>query len=503
MNQTQTSQNPLGYKSIPSLLRNFAIPSIIATLVSSLYNIVDQVFIGQGVGYLGNSATNVSYPLTTICLALSLLIGIGSASRFSLCLGAGEQKEAEKVVGNSICMMLLSGILYAVLIEIFLYPMLTAFGATAENISYAATYSRIIALGMPFQIVTTGMSSLIRADGSPKYSMTCMLIGAILNTILDPIFIFLFDLGVAGAAWATIIGQFFSFLAAIAYIRRFKSVRLEQKDLRLSVKESLQTASLGMSNSLNQVAITLVQIVMNNSLTYYGAMTIYGEDIPLASCGIVMKTNAILLSFFIGLSQGSQPIIGFNYGAKQYPRVRKTYQLAITCSFVISTIGFILFQFFPYQITVWKRGRTLLRIRHPFHEDLPLYGHCKRSPAHLLQFLRGGRKTCERTAPLHDKAGLLSDPPDTDPAPVLRDRRRSVCRTDRRRGRISCLRAPCLAGNEENEVNGKSTELIPQDVPRPDPLSGSGCRHMFCNSTSRSVCSHSRSKSLYRTFQLP
>lgn len=360
MNQTQTNQNPLRYKSIPSLLRNFAIPSIIATLVSSLYNIVDQVFIGQGVGYLGNSATNVSYPLTTICLALSLLIGIGSASRFSLCLGAGEQEEAEKVVGNSICMMLFSGILYAVLIEIFLYPMLTAFGATAENMSYAATYSRIIALGMPFQIVTTSMSSLIRADGSPKYSMTCMLIGAILNTILDPVFIFLFDLGVAGAAWATIIGQFFSFLTAIAYIRRFKSVQLKRKDLRLSVKESLQTASLGMSNSLNQVAITLVQIVMNNSLTYYGAMTVYGEDIPLASCGIVMKTNAILLSFFIGLSQGSQPIIGFNYGAKQYPRVRKTYQLAITCSFVISTIGFILFQFFPYQIiSLFGKGDAL------------------------------------------------------------------------------------------------------------------------------------------------
>ncbi len=360
MNQTQTNQNPLGYKSIPSLLRNFAIPSIIATLVSSLYNIVDQVFIGQGVGYLGNSATNVSYPLTTICLALSLLIGIGSASRFSLCLGAGEQEEAEKVVGNSICMMLFSGILYAVLIEIFLYPMLTAFGATAENMSYAATYSRIIALGMPFQIVTTSMSSLIRADGSPKYSMTCMLIGAILNTILDPVFIFLFDLGVAGAAWATIIGQFFSFLTAIAYIRRFKSVQLKRKDLRLSVKESLQTASLGMSNSLNQVAITLVQIVMNNSLTYYGAMTVYGEDIPLASCGIVMTTNAILLSFFIGLSQGSQPIIGFNYGAKQYPRVRKTYQLAITCSFVISTIGFILFQFFPYQIiSLFGKGDAL------------------------------------------------------------------------------------------------------------------------------------------------
>lgn len=350
MEQTQTQQNPLGYKSIPGLLRSFAIPSIIATLVSSLYNIVDQVFIGQGVGYLGNAATNVSYPLTTICLALSLLIGIGSASRFSLSLGAGEKHEAARVVGNGICMMVLFGIVYAVIIEIFLYPMLNAFGATAENLPYAVTYSRIIAIGMPFQIVTTSMSNLIRADGSPKYSMTCMLIGAILNTILDPILIFIFDLGVAGAAWATIIGQFFSFIAAALYIRKFKSIRLKREHIRLHVKDCLNTASLGMSNSLNQVAITLVQIVMNNSLTYYGAMTVYGKDIPLAACGIVMKTNAILLAFFIGISQGSQPIVGFNYGAKQYPRVRKTYKLAIACSFVISTIGFILFQFFPYQI---------------------------------------------------------------------------------------------------------------------------------------------------------
>ena len=360
MEQTQTQQNPLGYKSIPGLLRSFAIPSIIATLVSSLYNIVDQVFIGQGVGYLGNAATNVSYPLTTICLALSLLIGIGSASRFSLSLGAGEKNEAARVVGNGICMMVLFGIVYAVIIEIFLYPMLNAFGATAENLPYAVTYSRIIAIGMPFQIVTTSMSNLIRADGSPKYSMTCMLIGAILNTILDPIFIFIFDLGVAGAAWATIIGQFFSFIAAAMYIRKFKSIRLKREHIRLHVKDCLNTASLGMSNSLNQVAITLVQIVMNNSLTYYGAMTVYGKDIPLAACGIVMKTNAILLAFFIGISQGSQPIVGFNYGAKQYPRVRKTYKLAIACSFVISTIGFILFQFFPYQIiSLFGQGNDL------------------------------------------------------------------------------------------------------------------------------------------------
>ncbi len=350
MQNMQTQENPLGYKSIPSLLKSFAVPSIIAMLVSSLYNIVEQVFIGQGVGYLGNAATNVSYPLTTICLAISLLIGIGSASQFSLYLGAGEQKKAEAVVGNGIAMMLTFGIVYAILIEIFLQPLLLAFGATSENLPYALTYSRIIALGMPFQVVTTSMSNMIRADGSPKYSMTCMLIGAIANTILDPIFIFVFDLGVAGAAWATIIGQFLSFLAAISYIRRFQSVQLHRKDIRLNIRMSIHTASLGMSNSLNQVAITFVQIVLNNSLTYYGAMSEYGKDIPLAACGIVMKTNAILLAVIIGISQGSQPIIGFNYGAKQYDRVRSTYKLAITCNLIVSAIGFVLFQFFPYQI---------------------------------------------------------------------------------------------------------------------------------------------------------
>ena len=349
MNQ-QKIENPLGYKSIPSLLKGFAIPSIIAMLVSSLYNIVDQIFIGQGVGYRGNAATNVSYPLTTICLAIALLIGIGSASRFSLYLGAGEKEKAKKVIGNGICMMIVFGIIYMILAEIFMVPLLTAFGATPDIMPYAKTYSYIVAAGMPFLIITNGMSNLARADGSPKYSMTCMLIGAVINTILDPIFIFVFNLGVAGSAWATIIGQFFSFLFAILYIRKFKNISLSLKDIRLSPGECLQTASLGMSNSLNQIAITFVQIVLNNSLTYYGALSVYGKEIPLAACGIVMKTNAILLAVIIGISQGSQPIIGFNYGAGQYNRVRETYKLAITANLVVSAIGFILFQFFPYQI---------------------------------------------------------------------------------------------------------------------------------------------------------
>ena len=345
-----TKENPLGYEKISRLLKNFAIPSIIAMLVSSLYNIVDQIFIGQGVGYLGNAATNVSYPLTTICLAIALLIGIGSASRFSLYLGASEQKNAARIVGNAFCMMITFGIVYTVLIEIFLTPLLTAFGSTPDVMPYAESYTRITAIGMPLLIVTNGMSSLARSDGSPRYSMTCMLIGAVINTILDPIFIFVFEMGVAGAAIATVIGQFFSFLMAIRYLKKFKNIQLKREHFHLNLSDSLAIASLGMSSSLNQVAITLVQIVMNNSLTYYGGLSEYGKEIPLAACGIVMKTNAILLAIVIGISQGTQPIIGFNYGAGKYGRVKKAYWLAIKCNLIISTLGFCAFQFFPRQI---------------------------------------------------------------------------------------------------------------------------------------------------------
>ena len=352
--------NPLGYEPLPKLLRSFAVPSVIAMLVSSLYNIVDQIFIGQGVGYLGNAATNVAYPLTTICLAIALLIGIGSASRFSLSLGAGEPEQAARVAGYAIAMMAVLGILYALLVELFLHPLLLAFGATPDVMPYAIEYTRITALGMPLLIVTNAMSNLARADGSPKYSMTCMLVGAVINTILDPIFIFVFHQGVAGAALATVIGQFFSFLLAVRYAFRFQHINLRREHLRLSLSESLQTASLGMSSSLNQVAITFVQIVINNSLTHYGASSIYGTDIPLAACGIVMKTNAILLAVVIGISQGSQPIIGFNYGAKQYDRVRGIYRLAIGCNLVVSLVGFLLFQFCPRQIiSIFGSGNAL------------------------------------------------------------------------------------------------------------------------------------------------
>lgn len=344
------TENPLGYEKIPKLLKSFAVPSIVAALVGSLYNIVDQIFIGQGVGYLGNAATNVSYPFSTICLAISLLVGIGSASRVSLYLGNKRPEAAAKAAGNGIVLMAVLGLAYVVTGEILLTFLLNLFGATADVFPYARQYAAVTLIGMPFLIVTNGMSTLIRADGSPKYSMTCMVAGAIVNTILDPIFIFAFHWGMFGAALATVLGQVFSFLLAIRYLWHFKTIRFEKSCFRLDTKEMWKTCGMGISSSSNQIAITLVQIVLYNSLTHYGAQTAYGTDIPLAACGIVMKTNAIVLSIVVGISQGAQPIIGFNYGAKQYPRVREAYLLAVKWNLIVSAIGFLLFQCFPHFI---------------------------------------------------------------------------------------------------------------------------------------------------------
>lgn len=353
-------ENQLEYEKVSTLLRRFALPSITSTLVSSLYNIVDQIFIGQGVGYLGNAATNVSYPFSTICLAISLLVGIGSASRFSLLLGQKEPEKAAKVVGSGIILMAASGILYAVLGELLLEPLLQIFGATADVLPYARQYAGITLLGMPFLIVTNGLSNLIRADGSPRYSMFCMVSGAIANTILDPIFIFVCDWGIFGAALATVIGQILSFALAVSYLWKFRTIQLCKDDFRVTFRDTLRTFSMGVSSCMNQVAITFVQIVLNNWLTYYGTLSIYGSDIPLAACGIVMKTNAILLSIIVGISQGVQPLIGYNYGAKQYQRVRESYLLAIKWNFIISAIGFCLFEFFPHQIiSIFGSGNEL------------------------------------------------------------------------------------------------------------------------------------------------
>lgn len=350
MSTFETNENPLGYKKISSLLSSFAIPSIIAMVVSSLYNVVDQIFIGQQVGYLGNAATNVSFPLTTICMAITLTIGIGTAARYSLHLGRGEEDEAAKVVGNSLCMMFLFGIIYAVIAEAFLPGLLNAFGCTESVFPYAMSYTRIVTLGFPLIVVMNGMSNVARADGSPMYSMTSMLIGAVINTVLDALFLMVFHWGVAGAAWATVIGQTVSCLYALLYLRKVKRTRLKRQYFRLSVNQCATTAMMGMSNGLTQLAITLVQVVMNRSLIHYGSLSIYGGDIPLAASGIVMKVNGIVLSVIIGLVQGLQPIIGFNYGARKYDRVKAAYALAIKVELIVTVIALFFFEVFPRQV---------------------------------------------------------------------------------------------------------------------------------------------------------
>ncbi len=354
-------ENPLGTERISTLLRKFAVPSVIAMLVSSLYNVVDQIFIGWGVGPLGNAATNVAFPFTTICMAIALTLGIGSAARFSLHLGKKEEDEAAKVAGAGFCMMLFFGIIYAVIIEIFLKQMLTAFGATEAIFDYATQYAGITAIGMPMLITMNGLSNLTRADGSPLYSMMSMVVGAVINTILDPIFIFVFGWGVAGAAWATVIGQAASLITALLYIPRFKRVTLKKEYFKLDFKQIGTTVTMGMSQGLNQIAITVVQVVANRSLVYYGALSAYGSDIPLAGSGIVMKVNGIIFSIIIGINQGMQPIIGFNYGAKKYSRVKKTYFGAMAAVLAITILGLFVFEFFPHIVL------------HAFGKGDPLY----------------------------------------------------------------------------------------------------------------------------------
>ena len=342
--------NPLGAEPIGKLLARFAIPSIIAMLVSSLYNIVDQFFIGRSVGMLGNAATNVAFPLSITCTAISLLCGIGGAANFNLSMGRKEKEKAVSFAGGAIGMMLILGVVLCVVSEIFLEPMMRAFGATDQVLDYALLYTGITAYGFPFLIVTTGGSNLIRADGSPKYSMLCTLVGAIINTILDPLFIFGFDMGMAGAAWATIIGQIVSGLMVLGYLTRFKTVHIPLKSLLPSKAAWIPILSLGMAPFFNQIAMMIVQVVMNNTLTYYGAQSAYGSDIPLACVGIISKVGMIFFAIVIGISQGIQPIISYNYGAGKYERVKRTYKKAVTAAIGISIVAFLLFQLMPRQI---------------------------------------------------------------------------------------------------------------------------------------------------------
>ncbi len=342
--------NPLGVTSVDRLLLQFTIPSIVAMLVSSLYNIVDQFFIGRSIGELGNAATNISFPLSISCVALALLFGVGGASSFNISMGKGEQETAVRYLGNAAVMLFGCGIILCAFSQLFLNPLLTFFGSPDAVLPYASVYTRIVSLGFPFLILTTGSSHLIRADGRPKLAMFCNLTGAVINTFLDALFVFGFQWGMAGAAAATVIGQIFSAGLSLWFLAHAQTVAIRRSHLTIRRDTLLRIVSLGMAPFSNQVAMMLVQIVMNKSLKYYGSLSVYGESIPIACAGIITKVNQVFLSFIIGISQGLQPIVSFNYGAKKYGRVKKAYLHAAAAGFVLALTAFILFQTIPRQI---------------------------------------------------------------------------------------------------------------------------------------------------------
>ena len=345
-----TKNNPLGTERVGSLMVKFAVPSIIAMLVGALYNIVDQLFIGQAVGTLGNAATNIAFPLSTSCIALALLFGIGGASNFNLAMGEGRKEEAASYAGNAAVLLIGSGLVLFLVTQLFLTPLLAFFGAPADVMPYAKVYVRITSIGFPCLILTAGGCHLIRADGSPKMSMICNLIGAGINTVLDAIFVLGFRWGMAGAALATIIGQIVSAAVVIYYLAHYKTVHLGKKQLSVEGRCAVNIMALGTASFFNQVAMMIVQIVLNKSLTHYGELSEYGAAIPLACAGIVTKVGQLFFSVIIGISQGTQPIESFNYGAKQFGRVREAYNLAVRAGTIISVVSFLIFQVFPGEI---------------------------------------------------------------------------------------------------------------------------------------------------------
>ena len=344
------TNNPLGVQPVNRLLSQFAIPSIISMLVGSLYNIVDQFFIGQRVGELGNAATNIAFPLSTSCLALALLIGIGGSSAFNLATWSVHEKRAVNIMGNAVVLLAGSGLVLSIITLLFLKPLLLFFGSPKAVLPYAMEYTKITAFGFPFLLLSTGGGHLIRADGRPRITMLCNLVGAVLNTILDALFVFGLNLGMSGAALATIIGQIVSGALAIGYLMHGKTVTIRRENLRIKWENVTRIASLGMAPCSNQVAMMVVQIIMNQSLKHYGSHSIYGENIPIACAGIITKVNMIFMSFVIGLSQGLQPIASFNYGAGKKGRVKEAYIKAISIGAVLAVIAFLMFQFFPRQI---------------------------------------------------------------------------------------------------------------------------------------------------------
>lgn len=356
--------NPLETEPIPKLILRYSVPTALTLMVNYLYNIVDQIFIGQGVGIPGMAATNIAFPLTILVTAIALLLGDGCAANISLCLGQRKQETADATVSHALTLILASGLTAALVCGIFAPKIVVLFGITETAYAESLAYMRAIAWGIPFQLLCPAFTAIIRADGSPQYMMKCMMTGAVINLILDPIFIFPLQMGVVGAGIATVIGQIVAGCLCLRYLPHLKTVHIRREYLRPTWPLTRRILSLGFPSLLTQVLSALVQIVINNLLRTYGALTVYGSDIALSVYGMMMKVYQISHSMFVGVSSAIQPINGYNFGAKHYGRVRQTYRIASEIALVISALWFVIFMFLPRQIAVL------------FVSDNPVYLDC-------------------------------------------------------------------------------------------------------------------------------
>lgn len=347
-----TNENKvLEQEKISKLLLKFSVPCVMGLLISALYNIVDQIFIGNSeLGYLGNAATGVSFPVICIANAFAWCVGDGAASYLSICGGRKDTESAHKCVGTGITVSLLISLVLALLCEVTAVPLMSLFGASEQTLEMAVEYFRIIAAFFPFYLLLNVMNSMIRADGSPAFAMAAMLTGAVLNIILDPVFIFLLKWGIAGAAWATAIGQVASFGMCAIYFRKPKSFRLTKKSFLPDRAILSNVVALGAATFVTQISIVVVSLVSNMTLARYGALSKYGQDIPISVFSIQTKVYTIVLNIVTGITLGGQPIFGYNYGAKKLARVRETYKIVLTATLVTGIVATVIFQLWPEAV---------------------------------------------------------------------------------------------------------------------------------------------------------
>ena len=329
-------------KKINKIVWEYALPGIIGTVVTALYNVIGRIFIGQGVGALAISGLAITFPVMNLTSSLGMLVGAGAAARISISLGKRDKLTSEKILGNSLLLTIILNAVFITLILIFLEPILRAFGASDLTLPYAYDYLKIVLLGNVFVSLTYNFNAMMRASGYPKKAMVTMLIGAIFSVILTPIFLYGFDLGIQGVAWATVISMFIGMLFVMYhFIQKNSLIRLKWKYIKLNKKIILAIVSIGMSPFSMQVAASGVAVLMNTSLIRHGG------DLAVGAYGIINTVLMMFLMIIMGLNQGTQPIIGYNYGAANYKRVRETLLYALKIATIITVAGALIGVIFP------------------------------------------------------------------------------------------------------------------------------------------------------------